>query len=83
MELPWRQGPLASGDNDRHGLAPADGDRDVLDANRDRIASDDALVQHLDPGAFDEAEFDQAAFEFDVRQRRARAAGARWWITPE
>ena len=38
-----------------------------VDANRDRIAADNALVQHLDPGAFDEAELDQPAFEFRRR----------------
>ena len=32
-------------------------------------------MQHLDPGAFDETEFDQAAFEFNGRQRGARIAG--------
>jgi hypothetical protein len=67
----------ASGNDDRHRFTPAHGDGDVLDAYRDRVASDDALVQHLDPCALDESEFDQAAFEFSVGQRRARAAGVK------
>jgi len=41
----------------------------------DRITPDDALVQHLDPGAFDKAELDQAAFELDVGQRGAGLGG--------
>src|SRR5438105_14825445 len=64
----------ASGNDDRRRFAPTHGDGNVLDTNRDRIAPDDAFVQHLDPCALDEAEFDQAALEFSVRQRRARAA---------
>ena len=68
-------GLLASDNNDGHRLTPAHGDRDVLDADGDRIASDNALMQHLDPGAFDKAEFDQPAFKFDRRQRGAGAAG--------
>ena len=55
---------LPSGDEDGHGLAAAQRDGDVVDAHRDRIAADGALMQHLDPGALDEAEFDQPAFEF-------------------
>ena len=60
-----------------HGLAAAHRDGDVLDADRDRIAPDEALMQHLDPGALDEAELDQPAFELDGRQRRAGIAGGR------
>ena len=48
---------------------------DVLDADGDRVAPDQALVQHLDPGALDEAELDQPAFELDGRQRRAGVIG--------
>ena len=81
-ELPWIQIPVTSGDDNGHGLAPAHRDGDVLDAHRDRIAADDALMQHLDPGALDEAEFDQPAFEFDrptapSRLRRRRGVGSR------
>src|SRR4029077_20314578 len=72
---PGLQGPVASGDDDRHCLTPAHRDRDVLDAYRDRIAPDHALMQHLDPCALDKAEFDQAAFELGVGPRRSRAAG--------
>src|ERR1700731_414418 len=68
-------GPLASGYNDGHGLAPAHRDGDVLDPDRDRVAPDDALMQDLDPGAFDEAELDQPAFEFNGRQRGVRIVG--------
>ena len=61
--------PAASGDNDGHRFAPAHRDRDVFDTDGNRIPPDDAFVQNLDLGAFDEAEFDQAAFELDIRQR--------------
>ena len=43
-------------------------------AHRDRIAAEQALVQQLDIGAFDEAQFDQPAFQFG---RRQAGAGAR------
>ena len=68
--------PLASSDDDGHCLAPPHRDGDVLHPNRDRIASDDALVQHLDSGTLDEAKFHQPAFQFTVRQRRACLAGS-------
>ena len=67
--------PAASGDNDGHGLAAAYGDGDVFHANGDRVSPDGALMQHLDPRAFDEAELDQAAFELGVRQRGAGLGG--------
>ena len=66
-----------SGDNDGHGLATADRDRDVVDPDGDRIAADQALVQDLDPGALDEAELDQPALELDVRERRAGIPGGK------
>jgi len=40
--------PVALRDDDGHCFAPAHRDGDILHADRDRIASDDALVQDLD-----------------------------------
>ena len=58
-----------SSDNDSHCLAPAHRDRHILDADGNRVAPDNALVEHLDLGAFDETELDQPAFEFRCWQR--------------
>ena len=43
------------------------------DANGDGIAAEQALVQQLDVGAFDEAQLDQPAFEFRAGQAGAGA----------
>ncbi len=42
-------------------------DRGVGDAHGDGIAAEQALVQHLDVGALDEAQLDQPALQFRGR----------------
>src|SRR4051812_21337955 len=49
--------------NNCHGFAPANGDRNIVDAHRDRIALDGTLMQDLDARAFGEAHFQQMPFE--------------------
>ena len=67
--------PVALCDNDGHGFAPTHRNGDILDANRDRVAADDALMQYLDAGAFDKAELDQPALEFGIRECRICVTG--------
>src|SRR5579863_1785192 len=74
--LPWRC-TASSNDNDGHRLAPSHRDRDVLDADRNRVAPDDAFVKHLDLGAFHESEFDQATFELDRGKRGTGSVGGK------
>ena len=48
--------------------APAQRDGGMIDPHRDRVAAERPLMQNLDMGALDEAELDQAAFDFAGRQ---------------
>src|SRR5262245_31441779 len=50
-------------DDDRHGLAPPQGNRDAIDTHRDGIAADQTLMQDFDGGALNETELDQPALE--------------------
>ena len=70
-----RYGPNSSNDYDGHRLAPAHRNRDVLDANGNRITPENALVKYLDAGSLDEAEFDETAFEFDRGKRGVHGSG--------
>jgi len=56
--------PGKSDDENGHRFAPAQRHRGAVHPHRDGIVPDGAFVQNLDRGALDEAEFDQAAFEF-------------------
>lgn len=66
-----------SDDNDRHRLTPAHRNRHILDAHCNRVTTDNALMKHLDFGALDEPELDQAAFELKRRQRGTGLAGGK------
>lgn len=56
---------------DRHRFTTAQPDGRVGDTHGNGIAAEQALMQKLDSGAFDEAQLNQAAFEFFGRQTRA------------
>jgi hypothetical protein len=62
---------VSSDDHNGHCFASPNCNRDVLDTNGDRVTPDNAFMKYFHPRTFDEAEFDQAAFEFDRRQRGA------------
>ena len=46
------------------GVAAAQGHAHVVQPHGDRVAADGAFVDHLDAGALDEAELQQAALQF-------------------
>lgn len=56
-------------------VAAAKGDAHVVKAHADRIATDKALVQDLDPRAFDEAHLQQAALKFRGGETASGGAG--------
>ena len=60
-------------DKNGHRLATAQAYGRVGDAHGDGIATEQALMQDLDIGAFDEAQLDQTTFEFARRQAGAAA----------
>lgn len=55
-----------SAHQDRHRLEAAKCDRDALDPNCDRIATNQAFVKDLDRRAVDEAEFEETTLQFVV-----------------
>ena len=68
-------GPHPSDDYDGHRLAPAHRNRNVLDANGNRITPENALMEHLDAGSLDEAEFDETALQLDRGKRGVHLSG--------
>jgi len=78
-----RSDTVSSSNNDGHRLAPAYGDGDVLDPDRDRIAPDHAFVQHLDPGALDEASSINRLSSSTADSAEPASEAAMRWMTPE